>query len=207
MKFSPQDWPHIKLGVIVFLLTLLLGGAIIIGSEDFLLQAHANQRTAQQQLNAARSQLADAREDRENMQTYMVEYSALLNRNITHSNQRLDWIEGLEKIRQQHHVSDFKYAIAPQQDFTPIPSLESGNFALKLSKMTLDFDLLHEGQLINFFNALHSQVKGRFILEQCTLERTGATAVNNVTVNPTLTTQLKAHCIGGWLALQNRNAS
>jgi len=207
MKLSPPDWPHIKLGAITFLLTLLLGGAIVVGSEDFLLQAHANQHAAQQQLNAARSNLSGAREDRENMQTYMAEYSALLNRNITHSNQRLDWIEGLEKIRQQYHVPDFKYAISPQQDFTPISPLESGNFLLKLSKMTLDFDLLHEGQLINFFNALHSQVKGRFILEQCTLERTGTATVNSLSANAGSTTQLKASCTGGWLALQNRNAS
>lgn len=201
MKFSRTDWPLIKVGVLIFLITLGGGGAVIWLSENYLQNAHANQQSSQRQLNEARMQLANAQEDRENMQSYTAEYNTLLNRNILNANQRLDWIEGLEKIRRQNYVLDFKYTISPQQNFAPNPPLDNGNFDLKQSGMALQFDLLHEGQLINFFNALHTQVKGRFILEQCTLERQSTSLDNSLNA----TTQLKASCAGGWLALKDRN--
>ncbi|MEQ1674086.1 MAG: hypothetical protein ABL865_03495, partial [Candidatus Nitrotoga sp.] len=182
-------------------------GVIILLSESYLENAHANQHSSQQQLNEARRQLAGAREDRDNMEAYTAEYSSLLNKNILSANQRLDWLEGLEKLRQQRHVLDFKYTISPQQNFVPNPPLDHGNFVLKQSAMMLQLDLLHEEQLIHFFNALHTQVKGRYILEQCVLERKGTVTDNSSVSAFNTTAQIHATCSGGWLALQNRSAS
>ena len=206
MTFSKSDWPHIKLGAFAFLLTIVLAGMAIMASESFLLGAHTDQLTAQRQLNQARAQLIDAKADRENMETYTVGYSTLLNRNIINSAQRLDWIEGLEKIQRQNHVLDFKYTISPQQPFSPVLPLHSGNFDLLKSNMALQFDLLHEAQLIQFFDALNKQIKGRFLLEQCTVER-NLLMPDNVTANTgSETAPLRAECMGGWLALRNRTS-
>ena len=60
--------------------------------------------------------------------------------------------------------------------------------------MTLQFNLLHEGQLVNFFDALRTNINGLFILDHCTLERYADTNI-----------QLKAECSGGWLTLKNRS--
>lgn len=207
MKLSLKDWPHIKVGGLIFLLTLGLSSAIILLSENYLENIHASQNSSQQLLNEARRKLAGAREDRGNMNAYTAEYSALLNHNILNANQRLDWIEGLDKLKQQNHVLDFKYTISPQQNFVPNPPLDHGNFELKKSAMMLQFELLHEGQLIYFFDALHTQVKGRYILEQCVLERKGTVADNSPVSAFNTTAQIHATCNGGWLALQNRGAS
>lgn len=205
MKLSLKDWPHIKVGGFIFLLTLGLSSAIIISSENYLENAHADQNSSQQLLNEARRQLAGAREDRGNMNAYTAEYSTLLNHNILNANQRLDWIEGLDKLKQQNHVLDFKYTISPQQNFVPNPPLDHGNFELKHSAMMLQFELLHEGQLIHFFNALNTQVKGRYILEQCVLERKSTVADNSPVSAFNTTAHIHAVCNGGWLALQNRS--
>ena len=206
MKLSFKDWPYIKAGGITFLFVVGFCAVIILLSEGFLENAQARQHFMQLQLNEARRQLAGAREDRDNMEAYTAEYSALLNKNIFSSNQRLDWLEGLEKLRQQRHVLDFKYTISPQQNFVPKTFMDQGNFVLKQSAMTLQLDLLHEEQLIHFFDALHAQVKGRYFLEQCVLERKGS-ASDNLSVGAFNTTaQIHATCNGVWLALQNRNA-
>jgi hypothetical protein len=134
------------------------------------------------------------------MTIYAHEYHALVESKIIGGEQRLDWIEGMDKIRKQNHVLDFKYTIAPQQPYTPPLPVDSGDYDLKLSTMTLHFDLLHEDQLIDFFDALRREMKGRFILDHCALERTSA-APENGTVP-----QLKADCSGGWLTLQKRGA-
>ena len=197
MTFSQSDLPHLKWRLLSLLLVLATGSAAVMLSANFVTQAQRDQQTAQHQLNEARSRLAAAQDDRANMATYALEYGTLLQRKIIGNDQRLDWIEGLEKIQRHKRVLDFKYAIAPQQPYTPAPPLDSGNFELNLSNMTLQLDLLHERQLINFFDTLRTDIKGWFIIDHCALERSA-----DVNATP----QLKAECTGGWLTLKNRNA-
>ena len=201
MTFSKSDFPHIMWSLLTFLLVLGIGGSAIIVSEKFIAKAQTKQHTTQQQLNEARKQLATAEADRVNMKTYTLEYGSLLDRNIIGSDQRLDWIEGLNNIHRQGRVLDFKYTIAPQQIYTPSPPLDSGNFDLYLSPMTLQFNLLHEGQLVNFFDALRTNIKGWFFIDHCTLQR-GGLATDPANFNAAA--QLRADCTGGWLTLKNR---
>ena len=195
MTFSKLDVQAIKWSLIIFLAALCASGAAIVASNKFAAHAQQEQHVAQRQLNTVRSQLAAANEDRENMKAYTLEYSELLRRNIIGDDQRLDWIEGLEQIRRQHRVLDFKYSFAPQLPYTLSPSLDSGNFKLNMTQMTLQFDLLHEEQLMDFFDTLRTGTRGWFILDRCSLERN--------TVADT-TAQLKAECMGEWLTLKNR---
>lgn len=206
MTFSASDFPHIKWSLLTFLLVLGMSSILIVASENFVARSQRDQGDAKRQLNEARSRLATAGEDYENMMTYTIEYGYLLERNIIGNDQRLDWIEGLGKIHKQNQVSgfmEFKYAIAPQKPYTPAPPLESGNFELNLSDMTLQFELLHEEQLTAFFDALRTGINGWFIIDRCTMERTATTAGAD---DFSAAHQLKAECTGGWLTLKNRNA-
>ena len=188
------DLPHLKWGLLIFLSVLCSGGSLIILSHLFVTHTQMRHDHMQHQLNDSRKQLAAAIQDQENIKAYSSEYSELVKLNIIGDEQRLDWIEDLEKIHQQHLVVDFKYALAPQHPYISPTPLDNGNFTLNMSDMTLQLDLLHEGQLISFFNALHSGIKGWFILEHCTMERSA---------NSGSSTQLKADCGGGWMTLKN----
>ena len=206
MRFSKSDFPLIKWSLLLFMLVLGMSSIIIVASENLVAQSQRDQRDAKRQLSDARSRLATAGEDHENMQTYTLEYNALLKRNVIGNDQRLDWIEGLEKIHKQNRVPgfmEFKYAIAPQKPYTPAPPLDSGNFDLHLSDMTLQFELLHEEQLTAFFDALRTGINGWFIIDHCSMERTAATADAD---DLGIAHQLKAECAGGWLTMKNRNA-
>lgn len=207
MTFSKSDFPHIKWSLLTFLFVLCAGGAAIVASENFVARSQRDQRDARRQLSEARSQLATAEQDQENMKTYTLKYGDLLERNIIGSDQRLDWIEGMDKLHKQNLVLGFKYTIAPQKSYTPTPPLDSGNFQLNLSDMALQFELLHEEQLTAFFNALNTGIKGWFILDHCTLERIAAAPdANNDFLASRTTPRLKAECTGGWLTLKNRNS-
>ena len=106
----------------------------------------------------------------------------------------------MEKLRRQNLVTDFRYSIAPQRIYAPQPPISSGNFDIHFSGMKLQFDLLHEAQLVNFFAALRSQIKGRYQLEGCALQRVG-----DANTPASISAHLKAECSGGWITLKNRN--
>lgn len=161
-----------------------------------------NLHSAQIKLNEARSNLTMAKQDLENLADYSQEYYKLENNKILGDDHRLDWMDALEKIRNQNLVLEFSYNIAPQKNYSPQPALDTGNFDIHYSETKLQFDLLHGGQLINFFDALRSQTNGWFQLEGCTMQRTNLNEETDISVLP----HIKAECTGGWITLKNRNA-
>ncbi len=196
MSFSAADIPELKLSLGAFVLSLALAGGAISFSENHLAQTLKDRQVAQKQLTEARDKLSVAKNDQDNMATYAREYDALLVQKVIGTEQRLDWIEGLEKLHNQGGVLDFKYTIDPQQGYAPNPPIDAGNFLLSRSKMSLQIDLLHEEQLMSFFANMQKQLKGWFILDGCSLSR--SSEENNA--------PLKADCSGGWFTMKNKNA-
>lgn len=194
--------PHIKWGVLAMLLALGAGSAIVMITGAYSSHERRLMSEASSRLSAARKNLAAAEEDRLNMSTYNQEYAALLERNIIGKEQRLDWIDGLEALRKRNIVLKFTYSISPQKLFTPPIPVNSGNFSLYQSTMAITFNLLHEGQLVNFFHALNGAINGLFLLEGCDIRRTGDSGAGNTDA---LSPQLTASCKGIWLTLKNRS--
>ncbi len=204
MKFSKSDFPLIRWNILAICASLLISALVLYSSGEYAVKTQKGRRTAQSQLNDARNRLTAAHDDQKNMAIYAGEYGALIERNIIGDDHRLDWMEGLEKIRQKSLAVDFRYNIAPQKTYVPQPALNSGNFDLHYSEMKLQFDLLHEGQLLDFFSFMHSQIKGWYQLEGCTVKRVAANADEEAAMS--VASHLKAECHGGWITLKNRNA-
>jgi hypothetical protein len=196
------DLSHYKWGLLALLLALGASASVVMVAQDYYKRAQQFQNSASKRLSAAHSNLSAAQEDRLNMATYTQEYAAMLQRNIIGDEKRLDWIDGLEAIRNQNVVLGFKYTIEPQKPYKPPVAVDSGNFSLNQSSMLLTFDLLHEGQLANFFRALRNNIKGQFLLDGCSIERVSSTSGLSTAA---LAPQLTATCRGEWLTLKNRN--
>jgi len=199
MKLSASDFPLIRQSVLAVCASAIISTVILYSSGKYAESTQNDRRSAQTMLNDARNRLTTARQDQQNMAIYADEYGALIEQKIIGDDQRLDWIEGLEKIRLKNLVTDFRYNIAPQKIYASQPPIDSGNFDIRYSEMKLQFDLLHEAQLLNFFAALRTDIKGWYQLEGCTLQRTGNEN------GQTAATQIKAECSGGWITLKNRN--
>jgi hypothetical protein len=201
MKLSRQDLLLIRLSLLAICASVLSSAIVLYSSGEYAKEALMDQRHVQNQLNVTVSRLSDAYDDRKNMAAYADEYSALIERKIIGDDQRLDWMEGMENIRQQNLVMNFRYSIAPQKIYSSLLPIKSGDFDIHYSEMKLHFELLHEEQLLNFFAALRNQIKGYYQLEGCTLQRT---TPDNAEEHRA-TARLKAECNGGWITLKNRN--
>ena len=198
-KFSASDFPIIRWSVVAISASLLASVAMLYISGKYTDKTELDLQTAQAASDDARRHRAAANEDKENMSIYADEYGKLMARKVIGDEHRLDWIEGLEKLRKQKLVTDFRYNIAPQKNYSPQPAFASGNFDIHYSEMKLGFDLLHEEQLLNFLTALRLQNVGWYQLDGCTLKR-------NEGSDPLTQANLKAECTGGWITLKNRNA-
>ncbi len=213
MKLSTSDLKLMRWSFLATGLSALLSGTVLFMSSQYANNAIKNMRATQSQLSDARNRLTTAHQDQENLSTYASEYARWERRNVLEDDHRLDWIEGLEKLRQENLVNSFRYTIAPQKNYTGQPVIDSGNFDIRYSEMKLQFALLHEGQLLDFFTMLRKQIKGWYQLESCSLQRnsssmaeqldSGAIVSDKITG---ITPQIKAECNGGWITLKNRNS-
>lgn len=197
MNFSKADLTELKWSLGAFLSSIVVSGALISLSGSYLENALKESQSAQSRLNDSRMQLIAMQSDQENMSSYALEYNALLAQKVIGNEQRLDWMEGLEKLRLQGDVLDFRYTIAPQQGYTPNPPVDAGNFQLSRSSMTLQIDLLHEEQLLHLFGDMRKQLNGWFMLDGCSITRSGGLDD---------TSPLKAECTGGWFTMKARGA-
>jgi hypothetical protein len=203
MKFSKTDFSILRWSVLAILSSMLASAAILYVSNTYIGNSQKDLLSARNARNDARTRLTAAQEDRDNMSIYSSEYGTLVKRKVIGEEQRLDWLEGMEKLRQMNLVWDFRYRIAPQKIYAPKSPIAGGNFDILYSEMGLQFDLLHESQLADFFAALPKHIQGWYQLEGCTLKRNETTEQNAAMSSGA---QLSAECAGGWITLKNRNA-
>jgi len=202
MKLSRADFPIMRRSILFIVSSLTISAIISISTNHFAMTTERDMLKARNALIDSRKRLASAHEDQNNMELYSDEYRALSENRIIGDGPRLDWMEGMELLHRRDLVSDFSYNIAPQRKYVSQPPIDSGNYDINFSEMKLHFDLLHEGQLLDFFSTLRNQIKGRYQIESCSVKR-----VDRTHVVDTATTNLNADCKGGWITLKNRSAS
>ncbi len=200
MKFSTKDLPHIRGLLIMLALALILGAVLIYVSDGVLTQAQQSKIIADREWSEALRKLERTKNEQEDLQGYYHQYQNLVEQNVIGQERRLDWIETIEKIRNQLNIFSVKYKLEPQETLNLENNSTSNSFDLHRSNMTLDFSLLHEGQLLNFFDALSEEAKGMYLLENCILTR------NDLVRQLRFIPNLQAECTLGWITLNEKNA-
>jgi hypothetical protein len=198
MKFSTKDLPRTRGLLIISVLTLVLGAIIAYVSNGVLIEAQQSKITADREWSEAHRKLERTKSEKEDLQGYYHQYQNLVEQNVIGQERRLDWIEAIEKIRNKLNIFSVKYKLEPQETLNFETVTTSNSFDLHRSNMTLDFSLLHEGQLLNFLDTLSKEAKGMYLLESCTLTR------NDFVRQLRFIPNLQAKCTLGWITLNEK---
>lgn len=198
MKFSTKDLPRTRGLLIISVLTLVLGAIIAYVSNGVLIEAQQSKIIADREWSEAHRKLERTKSEKEDLQGYYHQYQNLVEQNVIGQERRLDWIETIEKIRNKLNIFSVKYKLEPQETLNFETVTTSNSFDLHRSNMTLDFSLLHEGQLLNFLDTLSKEAKGMYLLESCTLTR------NDFVRQLRFIPNLQAKCTLGWITLNEK---
>ncbi len=84
---------------------------------------------------------------------------------------RLDWIETLRTTTESLGLPRVGYAIEPQQQAVPpvVSAVADELIDIRVSRMQLDLGLVHEFDLLRFFDALQANAPGLIKVDQCDL--------------------------------------
>ena len=154
------------------LLAVLVAGALAIYFTAQLMTAARQQLLQQQaQLKQAQVRLQKSGDEKDIIVRYLDRYRQLESTGFIGEEQRINWRDGLRLANQQADLFGVDYQIGVQKPYPFAAEFNPGQLALNQSLMQLRFRLLHEGDLLRFFDALARQGGGIFTVDQCLLRR------------------------------------
>ena len=180
----------------VLVLVAGIGGALIYQLDHKLASTQRELLQQQNLTREARTRLNKSGDEKEIIVRYLPSYQYLQRVGFVGDEQRLNWLEGLRLSNQQAQLFGVQYQIGSQQPYPFATELDPGQLVLHQSVMKLDFQLLHEGDLMSFFTTLGKQGAGFFAINQCRVERLNTGG--SIRFQP----NLRAQCDINWITVR-----
>ena len=196
MAINRKDLAPLQLPAVVLIATLALSAWIVNLSNSHL-------RSAQQQLRSEKTATEEARrrfhrtdEEKAMIQRYLPAYRDLVQQSFIGSERRIEWIDALRAADRRTTLLGVEYQVEAQKAYG------AGRFAdttlgqrLRSSTMQISFGIVHEGDLINFLDALAARSAGLFSVNACSIE-----PANMVDPGPGRA-NLRARCEIQWITI------
>ena len=188
MNFSAEELKKLAVPIALLLALVAAGAGLIHWMQQ-------EQRVAEQQLVAARTERAQARErltriaeEEKEVNDKLEVYRRLKSLHILGEEQRLEWADAMTRIRTSRELLDLRYIVERQRTLVTLPG-KPGNVDFFASTMKVDIALLHEGDLLAFLRDLRESGNAFYSIKRCVITRTG-TAPTGLSIVP----RLRADC-------------
>lgn len=197
-SFMKDDFPLIRKALAVLVISLLSSAALVSAGRAILIKQQGSINQAQAQRGDAINKRRQAETDKQEIHDYQPKFMTLRERGFVGEERRLDWMEHIKHIRESRKLLPITYEISAQQVFQVDPEVTLDDLELRGSKMKLQMDLLHEGDLLNFLDDLKH--KGFYTVQECKVKRAGLEPES-------AHLPLAAECVIYWLTLDKRDGS
>ena len=188
MNFSGEELRKFIVPLATLVALLAAGAGLVYWTEQ-------EQRAADQQLAATRTESAQARErltriaeEEKEVNNKLEVYRRLKSLHILGEEQRLEWADAMTRIRTTRELLDLRYIVERQRVLVSVPG-KPANVDFHASTMKVDIALLHEGDLFGFLRDLRASGNAYYAVKRCIITRTG-TAATGASIVP----RLRAEC-------------
>jgi cell division protein FtsL len=188
VNFTAEELKKLALPIVVLVALLAAGAGLIVWTQQA-------QRTAVQQLAAARSERGQAQErlmriaeEEKEVKDKLEVYRRLKSLHILGEEQRLEWADAMSRIRTSRELLDLRYVVERQRLLLSAPG-KPANVDFYASTMKVEVALLHEEDLLGFLRELRATGNAYYAVKRCGLTRTGA-APTGLSIVP----RLRAEC-------------
>jgi hypothetical protein len=193
---NAEDFKALRIPLIVLICTAVVAAGAIFYTNFLREQSEQKLLRQQQQLREARTRLQRSGDEKAIIVRYLGGYQQLQRAGFVGDEQRINWLDGLRIANQQSELFGVDYQISVQRSYSNAAELNPGPLLLMESVMKLRFRLLHEDDLLRFFNALARQNVGVFQIDQCNLVRIDTGGVIRYQPN------LLADCELSWITVK-----
>jgi hypothetical protein len=193
---TQADLQVLRYPLLALIAVALVGAATVYYSERMMMTARQQLAQQQIQLKDARTRLQKSGDEREIIIRYLDRYRQMEGLGYIGDEQRINWLDGLRVANRQADLFGVDYQIGAQRPYAYAADYNPGQIALNQSVMRLRFRLLHEEDLLRFFNALARQGNGLFTIDQCMLRRINTGGIIRYQPN------VNAECDLSWITVK-----
>jgi len=169
LKITRADLNYLAAPAAVALLVILAGIATVLTTQGFVDEAQADLDRAKTERAALQKKVIHATDEEREIRARMGDYQALRERGVIGQERRLDWLDAVKNVKNERGIFDMRYSIESQRPleypgYKQVPGVE-----FLESRMKLESDLLHEGDLFTMLADLRAKFAPYVIVRSCTL--------------------------------------
>lgn len=186
------------------LLALLLGlisGALFVGGgyayQQYQKRLDTNSRRNFQE---AQARLANASKEAEDLRASFDTYQTIRARGVFRPENRLDWIEAIDRLKAKHRLMAVDYEVPPQRVAVLPGSAAYPSLDLLGTRVKLKLHSLHEGDAIAFLSDIVQMQDGFHPFERCSMK------LLPLQQGPGLMPRVETECAIDWLTIKDKRA-
>ena len=196
MALSRKDLAPLQLPLIVLAVAIGFSALVVNMSHDALRSAQLQLTRETAATNEARLRYQRTDQEKAMIERYLPAYRQLISESFIGTERRIDWIDALRAADRRTTLLGVEYQIEAQKPYS------AGRFAdkslgqrVRSSSMLINFGIVHEGDLIQFLEALAARNAGLFSVTACAIE-----PLNMVDPAPRRA-NLRARCELQWITI------
>ncbi|MDZ7734840.1 MAG: hypothetical protein U5P41_00785 [Gammaproteobacteria bacterium] len=171
MKREFLDWTILRLPIIIFSMTLLMGIVIVAGGHYYLDAMEQEFSRNQADFRSISSQYLQVDEEEALIRQYYPEFIELYKQGLVGKERRLDWVETLQAVSEVLQISSLRYEISSQARVPDALPIDTGSFHIYQSTMNVSMDMLHEVDLTRFLDRVDRSANGLYSVSSCSFSR------------------------------------
>ena len=192
MRIARTDLKQLRLPAVAAALLVALGAAAVGASRNYLAQAEATFTASQAQRVAAQTKMSKASGEEREIRDNLVFFRRMQDQGMIGSENRLDWIDSIARIKTARRLFEIKYSIEAQRPLDYPGITATGAMDFVVSRMKLDMMLLHEEDLLNFLSDLQGAGNSLASVRRCAMSRMDR---GNPAAGQALQPRLRAECV------------
>lgn len=186
--------PAIRPATYIFLIVSVVSIALVLWSHNLATDSEQKQLSEKRAMRLWKNKIDSSKRSNDLISEYEKGYMQLVKNNVVGDENRLNWIESLQKIANVKGFPSVKYNISSQQKINDSKSMKKlKGLAVYRSEMAIDVEMLHEEDLFVLLNDLEKRAKGLFVVNSCNINRNNRKAGSG----------MRARCTLGWYTFKS----
>ena len=200
-------YPGIEKSLLIFFAILVSMTSVVIMSGVYKSNASSENALMTREMRSWSKKIDEANRNNLILVQHEDTFKTLVDRSVIGDENRLSWVEVVQKITDSRKMSSVKYNIASQVllDKDKLDS-KYKNIDVFKSVMSLDMKILHEGDLFVMLDALRREAKGLLNIDRCDIELVDK-KINDGIVTAETKDSMRAHCEISWYTLKQAQKS
>jgi hypothetical protein len=192
----------IKKALLTFAIVLLSMISMVIASDVYRSNGSDNNARTMVEMRSWSNKIEDANRNNQILVQHEETFKKLKDNFVIGDENRLSWVEVVQKVADSRKIASVKYDIASQVllDKNILGSEYAGIDVFK-SVMSLEMKFIHEGDLFVMINALRSEARGLVTVDKCDVELINKD-VNDGVIGQNNTDNMRAYCELSWYTLK-----